>query len=215
MLTHPRSREASVARLSMNRHAYFLSRSRSSIEMPCGPRRKQMRTPGRIVVGSFVNSTPLALISAATASMSFDGQPEMIEPLIGRHRRGVDAVACGHRRDEDVGATELDVDAAGAADDLAAEDVAQPCRGRLGIGTAQMNVVPGHLRHRRPPLRVGAPLLHVALRRNLAVTSGQFHRRPPTKCRNIAVAACNQIRRREFVGSGGPGSGCRPMRAVR
>ena len=62
------------------RQAYFLSRSSSSIEMPCGPRMKQMRTPGRIVVGSLVNSTPLALISAATASMSFTVSPKWSSP---------------------------------------------------------------------------------------------------------------------------------------
>src|ERR1700678_482072 len=56
-------------------HVYFLSRSSSSIEIPCGPRMKQMRTPGRVVVGSLVNSTPLALISAATASISFTLSP--------------------------------------------------------------------------------------------------------------------------------------------
>jgi hypothetical protein len=61
-------------------HANFLSRSSSSIEMPCGPRMKQMRTPGRIVVGSLVNSTPLALISAATASMSFTVSPKWSSP---------------------------------------------------------------------------------------------------------------------------------------
>src|SRR5919201_4284498 len=59
-----------------SRHAYFGSRSRSSIEIPCGPRMKQMRTPGLIVVGSLVNSTPLPLISAATASMSFTVSPK-------------------------------------------------------------------------------------------------------------------------------------------
>lgn len=55
---------------------YFWSRSSNSIEMPCGPRMKQMRTPGRMVVGGLVNSTPLALISAATASMSFTVSPK-------------------------------------------------------------------------------------------------------------------------------------------
>ncbi|GCC47191.1 hypothetical protein chiPu_0031386, partial [Chiloscyllium punctatum] len=69
-------------------------------------------------------------------------QPEMIEPLIGRHRRGIDAVALRHLRNENPGAAELDVDAAGAADDLAAENVAQPGRCGFGIGTAQMDVVP-------------------------------------------------------------------------
>ncbi len=28
--------------------------------MPCGPRMKQIRTPGRMVVGSLVNSTPVS-----------------------------------------------------------------------------------------------------------------------------------------------------------
>ena len=54
--------------------------TKSSIEMPCGPRIKQMRTPGRIVVGGFVNSTPFALISAATASMSFTVRPKWSSP---------------------------------------------------------------------------------------------------------------------------------------
>src|SRR6185437_4031962 len=49
-------------------------------------------------------------------------QPEMIQPLIGRHRRGMDAVAGGDRRDEHIGAAELHVDASGAADDDAAQD---------------------------------------------------------------------------------------------
>ena len=48
---------------------YFGSRSSSSIEMPCGPRRKQILMPGRGVCGSLVNSTPFFLRSAAMASM--------------------------------------------------------------------------------------------------------------------------------------------------
>ena len=72
----------------------------------------------------------------------------MIESLIRRHRRRVDAVACRNRGDEDIGAAELDVDAARTAHDLPAEDIAQPGRGRLGVGAAQMNVVPGYNRHR-------------------------------------------------------------------
>src|SRR5438094_9507621 len=50
----------------------------------------------------------------------FHGQAEMVETLIGRHRRGVDAVAGGDRRDEYVGAAKLDVDPPGTTDDLAA-----------------------------------------------------------------------------------------------
>jgi hypothetical protein len=55
---------------------YLSSRSRSSIEMPCGPRRKQMRVPGRMVVTSLVNSTPFAFSSAATASMPLTASPK-------------------------------------------------------------------------------------------------------------------------------------------
>src|SRR5665213_2449883 len=71
-------------------------------------------------------------------------QSEMIEPLVGRHRRGVDAVARRDRRDEHIGAAELHVDAPGAADDDAAQDFLQPGGGRLRVRTAQMNVIPGH-----------------------------------------------------------------------
>src|SRR5216684_3646620 len=77
------------------------------------------------------------------------GQTEMIEPLIGRHRRGVDAIARGDRRDEHLGAAELDVDPPGATDDLAAENILKPGRGRLRIGTTQVNMIPGDYRHYR------------------------------------------------------------------
>src|SRR5437899_1464336 len=50
--------------------AYLLSRSSSSTEMPCGPRMKQMRTPGRMVVGSLVNSTP-SLANSAGGGIAF------------------------------------------------------------------------------------------------------------------------------------------------
>lgn len=50
--------------------------------MPCGPRRKQIRTPGRMVIGSRVNSTPLALSDAATASMSRTESPKWSSPDI-------------------------------------------------------------------------------------------------------------------------------------
>src|ERR1700682_5511912 len=66
-------------------------------------------------------------------------QAEVIEALIGRYRRRVDAVAGGDRRDEHVGAAELDVDAPGTANDLAAQNIVQPGRGRFGVGTAQMD----------------------------------------------------------------------------
>src|SRR6476660_7856378 len=78
-------------------------------------------------------------------------QPEMIEPLIGRPRRRVDAVAGRNRRDEYVGAAELDVDPPGATDDHAAEDIFKPGRRRLWIRTAQMDMIPRDYRHRRSP----------------------------------------------------------------
>src|SRR6476646_9503639 len=72
----------------------------------------------------------------------FYRQPEMIEPLIGRLRRRVNAVAGRNRRDEHVGAAELDVDPPGATDDHAAEDIFKPGRRRLWIRTAQMDLIP-------------------------------------------------------------------------
>src|SRR5262249_24295060 len=81
----------------------------------------------------------------------FHGEAEMIEPLIRRDRRYVDSVAGRDRADEDIGAAEFDVDAARTAHDLATEDIAQPGRGCLGVGAAQMNMVPGHNRHRGLP----------------------------------------------------------------
>src|SRR5665213_1879505 len=77
------------------------------------------------------------------------GQAEMIESLIGRHRRGMAAVAGGDGRDEDVGSAELDVDPPRAANDFPAEDIVEPGRGRLRIRTAQVNVIPGDCRHCR------------------------------------------------------------------
>src|SRR5579859_15277 len=74
-------------------------------------------------------------------------QPEMIEPLIGRHRRHVDAITWLDLGDEDVGAAELDVDATRAADNDAAENILKPRRGCLRIGAAQMDMVPGNDRH--------------------------------------------------------------------
>ena len=56
--------------------AHACLRSSNSIEMPSGPRMKHTRTPGRTVVGSRVNSTPLALRSAAMASMPLTVSPK-------------------------------------------------------------------------------------------------------------------------------------------
>src|SRR5215467_3712188 len=74
-------------------------------------------------------------------------QPEMVEALIGRGRRRVDAVAGLDRRDEDVGAAELEIDARlallHAADDLGAEHALEPLRGCLWVRAAQVDVIPG------------------------------------------------------------------------
>src|SRR5450759_1540287 len=59
---------------------YFGSRSSSSIEMPCGPRRKQIFLPGRGECGSLVNSTPFFLRSAAMASMPETARPKWSSP---------------------------------------------------------------------------------------------------------------------------------------
>ena len=103
---HDVARRAEPARRAMTvrkllsataRQVYFLSRSSSSIEMPCGPRMKQMRTPGRMVVGSLGELDALGLDLGSDRVDVLYRQPEMVEPLIGRHGRRVDAVACGHR----------------------------------------------------------------------------------------------------------------------
>src|ERR1700722_3842299 len=84
-------------------------------------------------------------------------QSEMFEPLVRRYWRRMDAVTRIYRCDEHIGAAELDVDTPGAADDLAAENIFEPGSHCLRIGTAQMNMVPGHCRHRW--------CLHLAVRR--------------------------------------------------
>src|SRR5262245_1014121 len=58
-------------------------RSSSSIDTPSGARRKATRTPGRTVVGSRVNSTPLALSSATMASMPLTRRPKWSRPRYG------------------------------------------------------------------------------------------------------------------------------------
>src|SRR5262245_43589674 len=54
-----------------------------------------------------------------------DTEPEMIEPLVRRIRRRIDPVAWRHRRNEDIRAAELEIDAGlsllHAADDFRAE----------------------------------------------------------------------------------------------
>src|SRR6202140_4246196 len=73
----------------------------------------------------------------------------MIESLIRRDRRGVAARPRRDRRDEHIGAAEVYVDPAGAADDGAAENILKPGRGRLRVGAAQVDVIPGDDRHCR------------------------------------------------------------------
>src|SRR5712672_791972 len=148
-------------------YAYFLSRSSSSIEMPCGPRMKQMRTPGPNGRRLLRELRALSLDLGGHRIDVFYRQPEMIEPLIGRLRRRVDAVAGRNRRDEHVGAAELDVDPPGATDDHAAEDIFKPGRSRLRVGTAQVDMIPGDHRHRRSPVAFHAPLARQISRRPL------------------------------------------------
>src|SRR5262249_34347060 len=78
-------------------------------------------------------------------------QPKMVEALIGGGGRGMNTLAGLDRRDEDVGAAELEVDARltllHAADDLSAEHTLEPLRGRLRVRAAQVDVVPCIGRH--------------------------------------------------------------------
>src|SRR6516162_9030193 len=62
------------------RRAQTALRSSSSIDTPSGARKKATRTPGRTVVGSRVNSAPLALSSATTASMPLTVSPKWSSP---------------------------------------------------------------------------------------------------------------------------------------
>ena len=55
-------------------------RSSSSIWTFCGPRKKAMRTPGRMVFGSTVNSAPFCFSSATTASMPSTRSPICSSP---------------------------------------------------------------------------------------------------------------------------------------
>ena len=81
-----------------------------------------------------------------------DRQSEVVEPLMGMTRGRADTVAGCDRCNENHRAPEFDVDAAGATNNLPAEDVFKPGGHCLRIGTAQMNVVPGHYRHTFPPI---------------------------------------------------------------
>jgi hypothetical protein len=55
-------------------------RSSNSIWTFCGPRRKAMRTPGRIVFGSTVNSAPFCFSSSTTLSMPSTRSPICSSP---------------------------------------------------------------------------------------------------------------------------------------
>src|SRR6266478_2604100 len=125
----------------------------------------------------------------------FYRQPEMIEPLIGRLRRCVDAVAGRDRRDEYVGTAELDVDPPGAPDDYAAEDIFKPSRSRFRVGTAQVDMIPGDYRHRRSPrLSFMRPLPRdlrpAAARSILAVAFWRCH---PSMADLVRTALCAQF----------------------
>jgi hypothetical protein len=83
----------------------------------------------------------------------------MIEPLVRRDRGRIDAIARLDRRDENVGAAQLEVNARfallHAADHLGAEHALVPLGRRFGIGGTQMDVIPGV--HCRSPSCVAAP----------------------------------------------------------
>src|ERR1700761_7235110 len=70
----------------------------------------------------------------------------MIETAVRDRRGGIDAVTGFHRRDKYIGAPELQIDTRLAllrgAYHLGAKHRLEPVRHRLGIGRAQMNVVP-------------------------------------------------------------------------
>src|SRR6185437_12177903 len=87
-----------------------------------------------------------------------DREPEMIEPLIRSSRRSIHAIAGLDLRGEDIGSAELDVDARLAglhgAHDLRAEHALEPMRGGFRIGRAQMNVIPGDIRHDVSPVAI-------------------------------------------------------------
>src|SRR6266403_1892754 len=122
-------------------------------------------------------------------------QPEMIEPLVGRLRRRVDAVAGRDRRDEHVGAAELAVDPPGATDDHAAEDIFKPGRSRLRVGTAQVDMIPRDYRHRRSPRlpsmrRLPRDLASAATRSILAVAFWRCHPSMPDLTRHFPLQFC-------------------------
>src|SRR5947207_5239913 len=125
----------------------------------------------------------------------FYRQPEMIEPLIGRLRRRVDAVAGRDRRDEYIGTAELDVDPPRATDDYAAEDIFKPDRSCFRVGTAQVDMIPGDYRHRRSPRlpfmrRLPRDLTPAAARSILAVAFWRCH---PSMADLVRTALCAQF----------------------
>src|SRR5262249_35152197 len=92
----------------------------------------------------------------------------MVEALIGRGGRRIDAVAGRDRRDEDVNAAQLEIDARLALlhgpDHLRAEHALVIARGRLRIGAAQVDVIVGELGHGGgPPSVAHVPLFAVGL----------------------------------------------------
>ena len=70
-----------------------------------------MRTPGRTVGRLRGELDALAFELGGDCVDPGTRQSEMIEALVGRRGRGIDAVAGRDRGDEDVGAAELEIDA--------------------------------------------------------------------------------------------------------
>src|SRR5262249_47953255 len=76
-----------------------------------------------------------------------DREPEMIKALAGCGRSRIDAVARLDRREEDVGAAELEIDARLAllhrADQLRTKHALEPLSGCLRVRAAQVDMIPG------------------------------------------------------------------------
>ena len=73
-------------------------------------------------------------------------QPEVIEPLIWRHRRRIDAVSDAHRRQENAVSAKPYIDTRRRRHDLRAQHLGEPPRGCLGVRRANVDVIPCQLR---------------------------------------------------------------------
>src|SRR4029079_4277484 len=97
-----------------------------------------------------------------------------------------------HRRDEDVGAAELHIDARlaflHAAQDLGAEHAFEPLGGRLRVRTAYMDMIPRVLGHWFAPYRVGAKATSCS-----ATMPTESCGRPPRDCCHCGLSYARQV----------------------